>query len=1012
MAKHRTRVGLHARNDYHFPEADYTLVRRARIETMKMMSFTDVSVYERLKTENPDIEFIVRLYDDRLRGNSRPGPADFAAKMIPVVNLLQPHATKFEIHNEPNHAEGIEAWGSSDQQARSFRSWYLQALPILKEACPWAKFGFPGLALNNPHRDLEWLDICQDAIVASDWLGCHCYWQYGNMMKQEWGLRFQLYHERFPNMPIEITEFGDSTPQRPRDEIADQYALYYKELNKYPYLGSACAFIASSPDPTWALFVWMKEGGEMLPVVDAVRNMKRTTVTIAVPEPAGEPATATKPVKEPTVRTFRETGKTVKGSFLKFFNQYGLDICGYPITEQIEEAGLPAQYFQRMALEEFQKGKIRLKLVGTEAWASRQKIEKLETYIKELRRYPISGVGPLQPIIEDIVDRLPTHEVHRYPSRELTDIGQIVIHHTATSPTITPQRLAEYQVRQLDKAGIAYHYVVGADGVIFQTNQLETVSDHAYRRSQESVGICFTGNFTSAIPTTAQLEAGAQLCAWLLARLRLSSDKIVGLGEFVNTQSPGKQWLQGERWKDKLLALVETALEAGGEDQSAIVESLREQIEALQAEVANLRQRPATGVSLGTASLQEVVDEIATLITSLQQQINTLKAENDRLLAEIEEAPTAIVQEKEARIASLTRQIAVLEQERDNALADLAAVETALQAKDAEQSSLITSLRNQIKSLESQVTQLKSRPTTPVVVSEPQPTPSGSKISMPPVQNMVDKLPRHGSKKYGSRPLSDIKTLVIHHSAVPASVGPKRIADYHVKSLDWPGIGYHFLVAADGVIYQGNEIKTVSFHAAKVNPRGLGICFLGSFQNSVPPAPQLQAGAHLVAWLLQYLDLDLEVVKGHQEYMQTACPGNQWLRDKKWKQQLRQAVVSVQQGGVLPGLEPSAVPGAKSIYHYMLFWHHGTSWALSDWVNAQDYIAAFQPTVGFASQDAVLAEYVTIVGGPLGVPKKVEDWLVANGCKVDRIAGSDEAATKAMLADLIKQRKRFRSFDG
>ena len=58
MALHRTRVGLHARNDVRFPEHDYEMIRRARIETLKMMSFTDLSVFQRLRRENADVEFI------------------------------------------------------------------------------------------------------------------------------------------------------------------------------------------------------------------------------------------------------------------------------------------------------------------------------------------------------------------------------------------------------------------------------------------------------------------------------------------------------------------------------------------------------------------------------------------------------------------------------------------------------------------------------------------------------------------------------------------------------------------------------------------------------------------------------------------------------------------------------------------------------------------------------------------------------------------------------------------
>lgn len=1006
MAKHRTRVGLHARNSVHFTDFDYALVRQARIETIKMMSQTDISVYKRLRRENPNIEFIVRLYDDRLRYDSRPSPAAFVAKMVPIINQLRPYVTKFEIHNEPNHAEGVEAWGASDQQARSFRDWYMRALPALKQQCPWASFGFPGLALNHPHRDLEWLDICRNAILASDWLGCHCYWQYGNMMKDEWGLRFELYHQRFPNIKIEITEFGDSTPNRHREEIAKQYARYYQELNKYPYLGSASAFIASSPDPAWALFVWMKEGGEMLPVVRSVSNMKRSPVEVGdpvVPKPTPDPKPPT-----PTERTFPQTGKTVRGKFLEFFDNYGLDICGYPITDRIQEAGLPAQYFQRVGLEETEQSKIRLKLVGTEAWTSRQKIAQLQARIEDLSKHPLPVGGLVKPDIKDIIGELPSHATERYPTRQQAEITQLVIHHTATSPTITPQRIAEYQVRQLNKARITYHFVIGADGTIYQTNKLDTVSDHAFTRNQDSVGVCFTGNFSKAIPTAAQLTSGGHLCAWLLGQLHLTTDNIVGLGEFVNTQSPGRQWLKGQRWKDKLLAEVETALEAAGDDQSALIASLQEQIEALEAEIERLESE-AVAPGLPTSSVQDVIDDLTSLITSLQRQIRALQRENNKLVAALQEGG----EDQAQLIASLRARIQALEKEKDTLLAKL---EAALKEQGDDQSALIASLRTQIKSLQKEATRLNNeiarlKQQLPTPSPVPGPTPGPTELVKPPIQDLVAKLTKHATDKYRTRPRNDVKTLVIHHSAVPPTVGPKRIADYHVNSLRWPGIGYHFLVAEDGVIYQGNRITTVSNHAARVNPRSVGVCFLGNFNKKAPPPAQLQAGAHLVAWLLQDLDLDLEVVKGHQEYMQTACPGNQWLKGKKWKQMLRREIIRVQSGEIQAGQPPTAVIGVKMLYHYLLFWHHGDQWAVKDWLSAQEYIGAFQPTIGFSSRDAAMAEYVTIVGGPLGVSQEVEDWLKAQKCKVDRVAGANEAATKRMLNNLAQKGKRFRSFD-
>lgn len=877
MALHRTRVGLHARNDRYFSEHDYAMIRRARIETLKMMSFTDTSVFKRLRSENPDIEFIVRLYDDRFNRDARPSPSHFLAKMVPIIARLKPYASKFEIHNEPNHVDGIEGWGPSDNHARSFRAWYLAVLQALKSTFPWAKFGFPGLALNYPHRDLPWLDICRDAVHASDWLGCHCYWQYGNMLSVNWGLRCERYHERFPDMPIEITEFGNSTPNLPRAEMAQQYIRYYQELNKLPYLGSASSFIASSPDPAWAPFVWMKEGGERMPVVDAVGNMERKPVEIP-PVPTPKPAPAAS-------RAFSQTGKTVRGAFLEFYDKYGPDICGYPITEQFEEEGQKTQYFQRLALTEPKPGKIELKLVGSEAWSSRSQIAHLQARVEELSQL-LLAYGSAMPSIRDIVDDLPTHPTERYEARSLAEIRYLVIHHTATPPTITPQRLAEYQVRTKGKPGIAYHFCVGADGTIYQTHRLDTATDHAFDRSRSSVNICFLGNFTSTIPPAAQLQAGGRLCAWLAGALRLPLSAVVGVSEFSDSQSPGKQWLTGARWKDKLLEEVRNAMKASSSDQAA-------------------------------------------LISSLQDRIRTLSAE----------------------IQSFS------------------------------------------------------------VESVPQPAgPGESAISRPPIEDLVDTLPRHSTKTYKSRSLGDIEYLVIHHSAVPPAAGPQSIARYHVTRQDWPGIGYHFLVGEDGTLYQGNALETVSHHAANMNTSAVGICFLGSFMKEVPPQAQVQAGAHLTAWLMQELGVPLENVRGHKEFMNTACPGTQWLSGKKWKELLVQEIASVVERATPPSPAPP-VP-EKPMYHYMLFWARENRWAETDWLNARNYIQVFRPTIGFSTEDAALARFVTIVGGPLGIPRSAEDQLKEAGCQVDRIAGRDEAETKQMLDRLVQQGKRFQSFDG
>ena len=66
-------------------------------------------------------------------------------------------------------------------------------------------------------------------------------------------------------------------------------------------------------------------------------------------------------------------------------------------------------------------------------------------------------------------------------------------------------------------------------------------------------------------------------------------------------------------------------------------------------------------------------------------------------------------------------------------------------------------------------------------------------------------------------------------------------------------------------------------------------------------------------------------------------------------------------------------------------------------------------TIGFSIEEAKLAKYVTIIGGPGGVPQSAEAELRAAGCQVERIAGADEAETRRMLEQLAAQNKRFRT---
>ena len=170
-----SKIGVNGRNDSRFEEADFQVIREAKLESIKMMSLTSVEVFQRLKAENPNLEIITRLHHPSFNTGGHPSPEEFVNALAPVIGQLQPYCTQFQIHNEPNHAHRYEGWGNTDDDARSFNTWFMDVYTRLKQIHPWASFGFPGLALPDPlHRDKAWLQICRQAIERADWLGCHC----------------------------------------------------------------------------------------------------------------------------------------------------------------------------------------------------------------------------------------------------------------------------------------------------------------------------------------------------------------------------------------------------------------------------------------------------------------------------------------------------------------------------------------------------------------------------------------------------------------------------------------------------------------------------------------------------------------------------------------------------------------------------------------------------------------------------------------------------------------------
>ncbi|RME72913.1 MAG: hypothetical protein D6784_12770 [Chloroflexi bacterium] len=277
------------------------------------------------------------------------------------------------------------------------------------------------------------------------------------------------------------------------------------------------------------------------------------------------------------------------------------------------------------------------------------------------------------------------------------------------------------------------------------------------------------------------------------------------------------------------------------------------------------------------------------------------------------------------------------------------------------------------------------------------------------IQDISASLPRHPSKTYPTRSLSAIRRIVIHHSANKPDIAIQRIATYQVSQRDLPGIAYHFCVDASGQIFQTQPLETVSRHAGQHSDDSIGVCLLGNFTENPPPAAQIEGTARLLASLTTRLNIGLDQVFGASDLFVTGSPGATW---PAWKGTLlgrvRQLIAAA--GETAPVTPRPTGPAGKPIFHYLLMWHRGPGqWAKWDLLGALEYINKFPVTIGFSIEEAKNARYVTIVGGPAGVPGDAEQILRAAGCQVERLAGATESETRQMLEQLAAQGRRFRT---
>lgn len=146
-----------------------------------------------------------------------------------------------------------------------------------------------------------------------------------------------------------------------------------------------------------------------------------------------------------------------------------------------------------------------------------------------------------------------------------------------------------------------------------------------------------------------------------------------------------------------------------------------------------------------------------------------------------------------------------------------------------------------------------------------------------------------------------VGNIIIHHSATENSITNytdlvRSIYVYHTQINGWSDIGYNYLIAPDGSIYAGRdpgdefyEDEVLGAHFCASNTGTMGICLLGTYNETGPTYEALHALNQLISWKSAKdslwplgqnshpLNQHLAVVAGHRHGCATLCPGDSVL---------------------------------------------------------------------------------------------------------------------------------------
>ncbi len=132
--------------------------------------------------------------------------------------------------------------------------------------------------------------------------------------------------------------------------------------------------------------------------------------------------------------------------------------------------------------------------------------------------------------------------------------------------------------------------------------------------------------------------------------------------------------------------------------------------------------------------------------------------------------------------------------------------------------------------------------------------------------------------------MAPIYRLTIHHTAMPDDELPdeidtklrlQKILMWHKSNNKWADMGYHYVIDAEGKVWEGRSIKYQGAHAGNetLNVGNIGVVLIGNFDLHELPEKQRIALFDFVHFLKAKYKIGSGNIFGHEHFKDTKCPG-------------------------------------------------------------------------------------------------------------------------------------------